>query len=324
MIRPLKVCVLALPLLIVSTAPAAADVKTRDKTQVKLEGMLGRMAGMFGGKAVREGIVQTHAVKGDRKAEMTDTSGRIVDLKEEKVYELDLKDKSYTVTTFDELRRRMKEAQERAERDTPKEEQPQQQQDPDKPAKEVEVDFDVKETGQRKSVAGYDAREVVMTVTVREKGRALEESGGLVMTANSWIGPAIPAMKELVDFELRYWKAIAPEASGLSAEQMAALMAMYPMLKNAMERMRAESTKLEGTALATTMMFEAVKSKEQAAQQAEQKSGGGLGGMLARRMMKKEDKPRATIFTTTHEMLEVSQSVQPSDLELPPGLKEKR
>ena len=45
-------------------------------------------------------------------------------------------------------------------------------------------------------------------------------------------------MKELADFELRYWKAIAPEAAGMSAEQMAAVMAMYPMLKQAMERLQ--------------------------------------------------------------------------------------
>ena len=53
-----------------------------------------------------------------------------------------------------------------------------------------------------------------MTVTVREKGKTLEESGGVVMTANSWLGPAIPAMKELAEFEMKYWKAIAPEAAG--------------------------------------------------------------------------------------------------------------
>ena len=36
---------------------AAAEVKTRDKGQVKFEGMLGRMMGMFGGKAVKDGVV---------------------------------------------------------------------------------------------------------------------------------------------------------------------------------------------------------------------------------------------------------------------------
>ena len=321
MIRVLKTCGVVLPLVLLTAGPAAADVKTRDKSQVKFEGMLGRMMGMFGGKAAKEGTVTAVAVKGDRKAELSDTYGRIVDLKEEKVYELDIKKKSYQVITFEELRRRMREAQEKAEKETPKEEKEPQQ---DKPAREMEVDFDVKETGQTKTIAGHDTREVVMTVTVREKGRTLDEGGGMVMTSNSWMAKTIPAMKELADFELRYWKAIAPEASGMSAEQMAAVMAMYPMLKRAMERLKAEGTKLEGTPLATTTVFEAVKSKEQMAQQSEQSSGGGLSGMLARKMVKRDDKPRSTIFTLNHETLEVTSTVAAEDLQLPAGFKEKK
>jgi hypothetical protein len=321
MIRVLKTCGLVLPLVVLTAGPAAADVKTRDKSQVKFEGMLGRMMGMFGGKAAKDGTVTAVAVKGDRKAELSDTYGRIVDLKEEKVYELDIKKKSYQVVTFEELRRRMREAQEKAEKEAPKEEKEAPQ---EKPAREMEVDFDVKETGQTKTIAGHDTREVVMTVTVREKGRTLDEGGGMVMTSNSWMAKTIPAMKELADFELRYWKAIAPEASGMSAEQMAAVMAMYPMLKRAMERLKAEGTKLEGTPLATTTVFEAVKSKEQMAQQSEQSSGGGLSGMLARKMVKRDDKPRSTIFTLNHETLEVTSTVAAEDLQLPAGFKEKK
>ena len=318
--RGLRIFAIALPLVALGAGPALADVKTRDKTQVKFEGMLGRMIGMVGGKAAKEGVVITVAVKGDRKSELNDTSGRIVDLKEEKVYELDVKKKTYQVVTFDELRRRMREAREKAEKDTPKEERDPQS---DKPAREVDVDFDVKETGQTRAIAGHETKEVVMTVTVREKGRALEDGGGMVMTANAWMAPAIPALKELSDFEVRYWKAIAPEANGMSAEQMAMVMAMYPMLKSAMERLKAEGAKLEGTPLATTTVFEAVKSKEQMAQGQQSSSGGGLGGMLARRM-KKEDKPRATIFTLNHETLEVTPSVAAEDLQIPAGFKEKK
>ena len=319
--RALRVFATALPLVMLTVGPALADVKTRDKTQVKFEGMLGRMVGMVGGKAAREGVVTTVAVKGDRKAELNDTSGRIVDLKEEKVYELDVKKKSYEVVTFDELRRRMREAREKAEKSATNEgEAPQQ----DKPAREMEVDFDVKETGQTRSIAGHTTKEVLMTVTVREKGRALEDGGGMVMTSNSWMAPAIPAMKELSDFERRYWKAIAPEVAGVSAEQMAAVMAMYPMVKQAMERLQTEGTKLQGTPLATTTVFEAVKSKDQAAQDSQQSSAGGLGGMLARKMMKTESRPRATVFTLTHETLEVSSTVAAEDLQLPAGFKEKK
>ena len=319
--RVLRMCAAALPLVVLTAVPAVADIKTRDKTQVKFEGMLGRMAGMFGGKAAKEGVVTQVAVKGDRKAELNDAFGRIVDLKEEKVYELDVKKKTYEVVTFDELRRRMREAREKAEKEAPKEDKAPEQ---DKPAREMEVDFDIKETGQTRSVAGHTAKEVVMTVTVREKGRTLEDGGGMVMTSSSWMAPAIPAMKELSEFEQRYWKAIAPEVSGMSAEQMAAVMTMYPMVKPAMERLQSEGAKLQGTPLATTTVFEAVKSKEQAAQDSQQSSGGGLGGMLARKMMKTDARPRATLFTLMHETLEVTPAVAAEDLQLPAGFKEKK
>jgi len=191
----------------------------------------------------------------------------------------------------------------------------------------VDVDFDLKETGQKKQLVGYEAREVVMTITVREKGKALEDSGGIVMTSDMWLGPEIPAMKELADFELRYWKAIAPEATGVSAEQMAAVLAMYPMLKQGMERMNKEKVNMRGTALSTVTTFDAVKGKEQMAKESESSSnssgGGGLSGMLARKMMKKpsEEKSRATIMTATTETLEISTSVAASDLEIPAGFK---
>jgi hypothetical protein len=330
--RLLMSCSVALSIVALSAASAQAEVKTRDKGQVKFEGMLGRMVGIFGGKAAREGVASTNAVKGDRKVTMNDSTGRIVDLAEEKVYELDLKKKTYTVVTFAQLRQQLKEAQEKAARDAAEAQKEQAGKDKDKEqpkekSPEVDVDFDLKETGQKKQLVGYEAREVVMTITVREKGKALEDSGGIVMTSDMWLGPEIPAMKELADFELRYWKAIAPEATGVSAEQMAAVLAMYPMLKQGMERMNKEKVNMRGTALSTVTTFDAVKGKEQMAKESESSSnssgGGGLSGMLARKMMKKpsEEKSRATIMTATTETLEISTSVAASDLEIPAGFK---
>jgi hypothetical protein len=324
--RLLMSCSVVLSLVALAAGPAQAEVKTRDRSQIRFEGMLGRMMGMFGGKAMKEGVVSSNAVKGDRKATMSDTTGRIVDLAEEKVYELDLKKKSYTVVTFAELRQQLKEAQEKARRDADKAQEgagkekdkaPERQ---DK-APEVEVDFDVKETGQTRAIAGYDAREVVMTITVREKGKVLEENGGLVIRSDMWLGPEIPAMKELAEFELRYWKAIAPETTGVSAEQMAAVVAMYPMVKQGIDRLNREKVNLKGSPLTTVTTIEAVKGKEQMARESESSSAGGIGGMLARRMMKKDDKPRATILTVTGETLEIATTVAAADLEIPAGFK---
>lgn len=322
MTRLVKLCALVCALAVLTTVALSADVKTRDKTQFKLEGMLGRVAGMFGGKAAREGAESTNTVRGHRKVEMSESTGRIIDLKEEKVYDLDMKKKTYEVTTFDEIRRRLREAQEKARREAGKEEGRSEPQQQEKPTKEYEVDFDVKETGQKRSIVGHEARQVISTVTVREKGRTLEEGGGAVLTVDSWLGPELPAVKELAEFDMKYAKAISPDAATMSAEQMAAVLALYPMLKNANERLQKEGAKLRGTPLATTTTFEGVKSKEQMEQQPKQ-GGGGLGGMLARRIAKRDDKPRATVFTLVHETLEVSTSVADNDVAIPAGFKQK-
>ena len=324
--RLLVCCALALPLVALSSAPALAEVKTKEKALVKFEGWLGRMAGLIGGKAAKEGVVTTTAVKGNRKATLSDTFGRIVDLSEEKVYELDMKKKTYTVQTFDQIRKEMEEAEKKARSETPAEER-QPEEKSDEPKKEYEVDFDVKETGQKKTIASYDARQVIMTVTVREKGKTLEEGGGLVTTSDVWMGPEIPAMKELQDFERRYWEQLAgPQVAAISAQQMAALVAMFPQVKQAMERLQKEGTSAEGTPLQTRTTIEAVKSKEQMAAQAEQSNsggGGGLGGMLARRVMKKDPpKQRALVMTLDSEVQEVSTTVG-TELDIPAGFKQK-
>lgn len=324
--RSFIACAAALPLIGLLGTSLAAEVKTREKTLIKFEGMLGRMVGLFGGKAAKEGIVSTTAVSGDRKISMNDNTGQIIDLGEEKVYDLDYRKKEYRVTTFEQIRQRMKEAQEKARKDMEREEGREEQ--PDQPQKEWEFDFDVKETGERKQIAGHDARQVIMTVTAREKGKALEDGGGFVMTSDSWLGPDLPALKELADFQMRYYKQLyGADAFGMGAEQMAMVMAMYPMLQQASDRLKQEGTKLQGTPLATTMTFEAVKSKAQmdAASSQQSSGGGGIGGMLARRMMKKEEpKARGTVFTTQHELQEVSTTVVPAELQIPAGFKEKK
>jgi len=43
----------------------------------------------------------------------------------------------------------------------------------------MEIDFDVKNTGQQKAINGFDTHEAVMTITVREKGKTLEQAGGI-------------------------------------------------------------------------------------------------------------------------------------------------
>src|SRR5262245_18323866 len=123
MTRKTAVCsVLVAAIVAVSSSALRADVRTDEKTHVEFAGMLGRMVNMFGGKAAREGTTSTVAVKGDRMARLDEMNGQIIDLAEEKIYDLDMRKKSYKVTTFAEIRRRMEEARKKAEEDAKKEE----------------------------------------------------------------------------------------------------------------------------------------------------------------------------------------------------------
>jgi hypothetical protein len=306
--------------------PAAsldADVKTQEKGHVKFEGALGRVVNMFGGKAAREGVVTNVAVSGDRKATMHDGGGQIVDLAEEKIYDIDTRRKTYKVTTFEELRQQMREAQARAAKEA--REDTDAPDEPGEPGKEVEIDFDVKETGARKEIAGHSTRQVVVTITAREKGKTLEEGGGLVLTSDTWMAETLPAMKEIQDFDRRYAQKLdLAGAAGTSAQQMATAMAMFPGLQKAMERMQAEGTKLDGTPLESTMLVESVKSPDQMAQAPQEDSSGGMGGILARKMMRKKQEPqsaRGTIMTINHQVLSIATSVSPAELEIPAGFK---
>lgn len=331
--------ILAVLVVFACATAVGADVKTEQKNQFQFGGVLGRVVNMFGGKAAREGVMSTVSVKGDRKMTITGDNAELIDLAEEKVYSIDLKGKSYKVQTFEEIRRRMQEAQKRAAEEARKTEAKPEKRDPNEP--QVDVDFDVKDTGQKKNINGFDTHLIVATITVREKGKTLEESGGLVTTSEMWMAPRMASMKEIADFDIRYFQKLnGPMIAGAAADQLATALAMYPGLKTALERLQKESAKAEGTPILVTVSVEAVKSPEQMKE--EEKSGqseapksiGGLFGGLGKKIGGKKDeepkaadkpqpKNRATILTTNHEVVKISSDVAASDISIPADFKEK-
>jgi hypothetical protein len=321
---------LALTLALAAAPLLHANVKTEEKSLVTFGGTLGRIVNLFGGKAAKEGVVSTIAVSGDRKMSAGDTRGAIIDLKEEKIYDLDMRRKTYTVMTFDELRRKMQAMEEKAREDVAKDSK-------DEPAaenqgKQYEVDFDVNNTGQTKTINGFDTREVIVTVTVREKGKKLEDSGGVVMTVDNWLTRTQPALKEIWEFEARYYQKLEGPTPQIDARQLATAMAMFPGLKEAFARYSKAS--LDGTAIQSTTTIEGVKSPEEMKQAAAQGGGdqsaptsvgGAIGGFMRRRAQANADKnaanPRTTVMTVTNEVLSISTSVSAADVALPAGFK---
>ncbi|HUR19838.1 MAG TPA: hypothetical protein VMZ90_03465, partial [Vicinamibacterales bacterium] len=305
-----------------------ADVKTTEKTQIKLEGMLGRIAGMAGGGAGKDGVTNTVAVKGNRMATFNDQSGQIVDLSEQKVYVIDFKKKQYEVVTFAEMREQMKKAQadaEKAMKDA-KDVSPEDRAQMAEATKNLDVTFDVKQTGEARAIAGHQAKQVIVTVTMKEKGKAIEESGGMVITNEVWLGPRIAALNEVGQFSARFFEAVYGESLAAMGQQFASLAAMYPGLQNAMKTMGEQMKKLDGTPLMTIQKTETVKSAAAMAQaSAPPASGGGLSGALARRVMgNKKPEQRGLLYTSTSETLSIDTSATDADVAIPAGFKEKK
>jgi hypothetical protein len=333
------VCVLAL------TASLSADVRSDQRVRFQLGGALGKMVNLFS-KSAREGVTTMVAVKGSRKATMNgDSTGQIIDLSEEKIYDLDLKKKTYKVTTFAEIRQQMEEAKRQAEQAAKQERaaepgQPSKPAEKDPNAKEYEVDFDIKNTNEAKTINGFETKKSVVTITVREKGKTLNDAGGMVMTTDTWLAPSAPSTKDLAEFDMKYAQKIyGPMVVGASAQDMAMAMAMYPQMKPALDKMAAEGAKLQGTAILTDMRVEAVPpgtANQTAAlpPPPEEPKKKGLGGMLgglkkmaaeAEKNQNSESKPqRAIIMTTSVEMLKLTTDVDAASVAMPAGFTERK
>ena len=286
-----RVSLVAVVLCVVgSRTSLTADVRTDQRVRFQLGGALGKMVNMFGGKGAREGVTTMVAVKGNRKVTMNDSTGQIIDLSEEKIYDLDLKKKTYKVTTFAELRRQMEEARKRPRRARARRSPASRRSRPRRiPTRKNTKSTSTSRTpDETKAINGFDTQEGGDDDHRARKGQDAERVGGMVMTTDMWLAPSAPSTKELAEFDMKYaQKLYGPMVIGASAQDMAMAMAMYPQMKPALDKMRAEGGKLQGTAILTDMRVEAVPpgTANQAAAPAppppaEEPKKKGFGGML--------------------------------------------
>lgn len=316
-----------LPLLAVLVFGAAlADAKIEEKTKIEFTGMMGKAFKIFGGKAAKEGTVTTKAVMGDRMMDRIEDHGNLIDLAGEKVFDINFEKKTYTVKTFAEIREEMRKAMEEMKKHKGEMEQQKEGQI------EYEVDFDVKETGNKMRFANYDCRQIIWTFTVRQKGKKLEEGGGGVLILEMWLGPKIGAHREFDNFHRRYAKALALDQMVGMAEMGQAMM-MYPAMQQAMKKLEEKKVNLEGDALKTKMTFESVAGKvpPAGAQKEEQeppsKGLGGLMGKLGKKLSgggkSAEPGGRSTVYTATTETLSIANAAAAADVSIPEGFKQK-
>jgi hypothetical protein len=317
--------------LVLTAGAALADGTIDQKTQVHFGGAIGGLINTFGGKATREGVVSTSVVKGNRKLTRHDENGELVDLDAEKVYNIDYDRKTYTATTFAELRRKWEEQQERARKEQSRASRQEAQQGP-----EWEVDFNIKSTGARETINGFATHQEVATVTVHEKGKTLEQSGGFVLTSDMWMGPRVAAMRELADFDRRFMSKVYGPAFDAEMLKMGALMATTPAFGKAMKTFSEHKGQFDGTPIRTTLTFETVAgpASQSAESQNEQTpssvSSAVFGGIMKKVKERQASKAqtasgpeRSSLMESTTEITHASATAASDDVSLPAGFRQK-
>ncbi len=318
--------ILAISAVIALTAGAAmADATIDQKTQIHFNGALGGIMNRFGGSATREGVINETVVKGNRKMTRTEDRGELIDLDAEKIYTIDFGRKTYTVMTFEEMRKRFEEGQERMQKSSERRASKDEQKGP-----EWEFEFHIKATGKTETINGWSTREQVATVIAHEKGKTLEQSGGFVLTSDMWMGPNVPAMKEVADFDRRYIQKLYGPSFDAEMVKMAAALAMQPMLGKAMKELGTHRSSFEGTPIRTTTTFETVPGP--ATQQADNSDSAPptspgaalLGGLMKRRQSRQgDDGGHASLFDSLSELTKATTTASTADVTIPADFKQK-
>ena len=322
--------------LLLSASVCLADANVQQKTQLNVAGAIGAIVNVFS-RSAREGVTSDTIVKGNRKLTRSGEAGELIDLSEEKVYSIDFSRSTYTVKTFAQLRKEFEEQQERAKKEAEKSK--------NEPAKkeegpEYEVEFDVKSTGAKQTINGFDTKETIATVTVHEKGKKLEQSGGWVLTSDMWMGPKLSAMNEIYEFDRKFMTKVYGSAIP-DMRQIAMAMMATPAFGKAMKVFNDKRSALEGTAILTKMTFETVAGSDPSTQQQQAKaeeessptsvSSAVIGGLMGRMKKRQEEKKAAegknpnrnTLFDSTTEVTRATATAAASDVAIPATFKQR-
>jgi len=127
------------------------------------------MAAMAGGSATTR-----HYFKGQKTKTDTGDTAFILDFDAQTITHINNKAKTYTVTKFSDVGAAMKGA-------------------------DVETKIDVKETGQKKTINGFNATEVIMTMEV-ETPQSAKAGGKMQMEMDMWLSSDVPGAKEVRAF----------------------------------------------------------------------------------------------------------------------------
>jgi hypothetical protein len=220
LIKTIRVTMLAL----VCAMPAHADfsyTSTRKSAQ---------------GPAAAAGDQTTkHYYKGQKMKTDSATTAMIIDFDAQTLTTLNHTQKTYTLMKFSDMGQQLKDTG-------------------------MEVKIDVKETGQRKNINGFNAAEIVMTMAM-ESPQTAQAGMKMVVEVSNWLSPDPPGTQELRAFNQKHmnefpWASLAGGAGGSQAASM----------QKALADMQKKAASLGGVPVLSVMKLKSSGNEAQAAQ----------------------------------------------------------
>jgi hypothetical protein len=225
-------------LLMVAAGMMRADFRYSQTTKVTGGAMVGltRTLGVFSRdmRSLTEPQTQTVMVKGNRMTSFDVRTMHIVDLDAETITDVNLDKKTYSVITFAQMAEALEKAAQRMK-------EMQSQRGQEAPAADVKYKFSVKETGQKRTISGLEAKEMLLVMEAESQDQKSGTKGAMDITTNIWLAPDVPGYQEVREFYQR----MAGKMAGMFGPQ-AGAMAMNPQFSKGMAEMAKEAAKLEG------------------------------------------------------------------------------
>jgi hypothetical protein len=169
-----------------------------EQTSKMTGGAMVKMMATFS-KQMREPMVSTVLIKGDRMAHINSRTAVITDLKSETITTIDFQRQTYSVATFAQVAAMMNSVgQPRGEQGA-----------------NVNFKISVKQTGQTRQIGNFVTTEAVMTLEMENADQQKGNQGSMVMINDMWLAPHVPGYGEVKAFHARMAKtgAWAPDSS---------------------------------------------------------------------------------------------------------------
>lgn len=332
----------------VLASAAHADVTIEERMSVQGAGMM-KMANMSGTTVTK---ISKDRARSDSNLKFESAlmrtlgggagqSSEIVRLDQDKIYSLDVNEKTYTETTFAEQRARMQQAMEQMEKAQGSQQQSTSGID-ESQCEWSEPKADVKRSGETATIAGYDAERVIVSATQSCKDKSTGQVCDFGLTLDTWVAPKFEASSEATAYQRAYAEKLGLGAAA-SRDFAERAQSMFGRYESMWKEVAAKTKDLQGYPVKSSFGLGVGGPQCQSAQQAQaaggppsppsigEAIGGAFGGLLGRKKTP-EPAPASTppasangmmsLMTVTTELVSVNNaSIAADSFEVPAGFK---